>query len=158
MPRGARGGDEDMGEILADAVARGERLLGRGLDRGRLGVEAQVVVEPAGEAVQPVDRGAAAGREPVGERGDRRAGRGQRRSARRKTSRRQIVRQALDDAGPVLGQHPPGDRDGEALDRAVDVEHVGDVAIAVAALAQLGVAIDVDPPVEHRLAGEARPA
>ena len=38
----------------------------------------------------------------------------------------------------------------------VDVEHVGDVAIAVAALAQLGVAIDVDPPVEHRLAGEAQ--
>ena len=44
----------------------------------------------------------------------------------------------------------------EARDRLVDVEHVGDVAVAVAALAQPGVAIDVDPPVEHGLAGEAR--
>jgi len=85
---------------------------------------------------------------------DRRAGRGQRGRTHEELGR-QIVGQALDDAVLVLDQHPPGDRDCEARDRAVDVEHVGDVAIAVAPFAKLGIAVDVDPPVEHRLSSEA---
>src|SRR5204862_8033216 len=86
--------------------------------------------------------------------GDRRPGLGQRRGAK-EDLRRKVVGQALDDSRPVLREHPARDRDRKPDDRLVDVEHVGDVAVAVAPLAKASVAIDVDPPIEHVQPGKA---
>ena len=116
MPPSAGGGDEDMGEILADAVAGRSGLLGGGLDLGGLGVEAHAGVDAAGEPVQPVDLAALAVQASASAwiAGPRR---GERRRAQEDFGRQS---RAADPGRcrPVLGQHPAGDGDGELRDRA----------------------------------------
>ena len=97
-----------MAEILADAVACGRCLLGGGLDRGRR-VSKRMPVEPAGEAVQPLNQIVAAGGEAPGKGGDGGPDGGER-GRPQENFGRQIVGQALDHAVLVTGQDPPGHR------------------------------------------------
>jgi pyruvate dehydrogenase E1 component len=70
-------GETDEPESLgAISVAGREGLLGGRLHLGRLGVEADIVLQPAREPVEAIERGAAAFAQSAGEVADRRAGRG----------------------------------------------------------------------------------
>lgn len=123
----AGGGDEDVGVVLADAVAGGEGLGGGGGGVGDAGLVGDAVADAGHEAVQPGD--GAVGR--LGEGGDGGVGGGERGVAEEDAQRHRLL-EAGDDAGVV------GDVDGAAggdLDGAVgagDGQEVQPVAEAVA--------------------------
>src|SRR5690349_13443192 len=135
-------------------MARLERLAGAGVEPGRLGIEAHAQEQPLVEMVEHRTRVAVMLAQSVDERLERVPGLGQGCRAEEDLGRK-VERDLADDSRAVLGQHPAGDPDLEPAGRPVHVEHVDDVAEAVAMLAQARVAVDVDPPVEHILADEA---
>ena len=149
-PRQPRRGDEDMGKVLAHAALRRERRRRRRRGRGAVGVEQHLFVQRAVDAVEQVERLRPALRRLGRERPQRLVRLRQFRRAQ-EHRRRQVGRQALHHPRAILGNHPAGRGNCQLGHRCVDVEHVDDVAITVAALAQPRIAIDVDPPFQHRL-------
>ena len=151
----ARGSDEDMRVILADAVSLREGDPGVAIGIAVAGVEADVAVDPAAQRMEARQWIGGALGNIVREAANRLVGLGLRGLAQEEFDRQRLGR-ADDHAGLVLGQHLAADGQRDPVDRAVDVEHANLIAIAVAAAADARVAIDLDMPVDHRLPIEAR--
>ena len=116
----AAGGDEDMGEVLADAVAERE-----GFDRGGAGiggvdleVSMRCRARPSGRASGRAGRRRARAR-ARGEVADRRIGRGERGIAQIE-HRREALDLAAEHAGGVVGLDAALGDDGQFADRPVD--------------------------------------
>jgi hypothetical protein len=113
-------GREDVREILADAMAFGERLGGPGVAFGGLGIEAEAFANGAVEAVETVERRFVGAAHLGGEGAQAIVGLRQGRRPH-EDGRWQFVRRLADQAGAILGQHPAGDGHFQRLDRPIDV-------------------------------------
>ena len=142
----AAGGDEDMGEVLADAVAEREGFDGAGAGVGGVDLEGHALADRLHEGVhqaEPVAAGLC--RDLAGEIADHRIGRGQRRVAQIE-DRRKALDLAAEHAGGVDGLDAALGDDGQLLDRPVEGEFVHQVAEGVGGLVEAAIAVDVDAP------------
>ena len=142
----AAGGDENMSEVLADAVAEREGLDGPGAGIGGVDLESHALAERLHEGVhqaEPVAAGLAG--DLAGEIAEHRVGGGQRRVAQIEDGRKAFDL-AAEHAGGIDGLDAAFGGDGQRLDRPVEGEFVQSDCRGVGRLVEAAVMVDVDAP------------
>src|SRR5262245_2309936 len=147
----AGGGDEDVGEVLADAALEREGRGGRGGDLGGGGVVHHLVVQAREHEMQQVEHvalGCVAARGGKGD--DARVGTGERGLAQIE-GRGEALDRAAHHALGVARFDLALDRHGKLAEGAVGGEGMNDVAEGVLVLIEPAIGGDVDAPARHVL-------